>query len=159
MKTCTKCHKELPATNEYFHADKYRKDGFVCRCKVCHNRYGKEYRTKHAKQIREYRTKHAERIRESRRKHTDTARIYRLKHNYNISLNDYDYMSIRQNNVCAICKGTNKNGKRLCVDHDHTTGKVRGLLCSRCNAGIGNFRENATVLCSANEYLEKHKCR
>lgn len=51
-------------------------------------------------------------------------------------------MLVQHNNVCAICLGINKNGWRLAVDHDHKTGKIRGLLCGNCNRGIGHLKES-----------------
>lgn len=56
-----------------------------------------------------------------------------------------------QNNRCAICE--KKLGKRFCVDHDHATGKVRGILCYRCNTGIGLLGDNADGIKKALEYL------
>jgi hypothetical protein len=69
-----------------------------------------------------------------------------------------------QNGVCAICgqpevaidKRTNII-KLLAVDHDHQTGKVRGLLCQKCNHGIGNFNDNQVNLQLAIQYLNNHK--
>jgi hypothetical protein len=70
-------------------------------------------------------------------------------------------MEKAQNNLCAICgnpqhqfhKGTRK---RLYVDHDHKTNKVRGLLCNNCNAGVGRFKDEPDRLRSAADYLERH---
>ena len=56
--------------------------------------------------------------------------------------NDYDDLSALQNGVCAICGGENENGKSLSIDHDHETGKVRGLLCHRCNLWLGVYEHN-----------------
>ena len=80
---------------------------------------------------------------------------YRLKAQYNISLEEFDAFCEKQNNVCAICGKPNKGGKRLRVDHNHDTGKVRGLLCDCCNIGIGYFFDDTTALSSAINYLNK----
>lgn len=63
---------------------------------------------------------------------------------YNISLEDYERMSLEQNHKCAICGNPEMNNKNkvLCVDHDHTTGKIRSLLCGSCNTGLGSFKDN-----------------
>lgn len=58
-----------------------------------------------------------------------------------------------QNNVCAICGGRNSD-RDLAVDHNHITGEVRGLLCTRCNMGLGYFMDNPRLLASALVYLE-----
>jgi len=57
---------------------------------------------------------------------------------------------------CAICGTPEQEGKKLAVDHCHSTGKIRDLLCDRCNAGIGYFLEKSELLIAAAEYLRKH---
>lgn len=86
------------------------------------------------------------------------ARVLRaqLKHHYGISEEDYERMMVAQGRVCAICGSTNADGKRLGVDHDHRTGKVRALLCGSCNSLIGYARESVLVLYKAADYVEKH---
>lgn len=64
-------------------------------------------------------------------------------------------MEARQGGVCAVCGDPRTKGKRLCIDHDHTTGEVRGLLCDRCNKGIGLFRDDPATIMSAINYLKK----
>lgn len=62
-----------------------------------------------------------------------------------------------QNGKCAICNiTTEENGKDFAVDHCHTTGKVRALLCNNCNTGIGTFKDKPELLTKAIQYLEKH---
>lgn len=88
---------------------------------------------------------------------------YRLQRSYGISLAEYDEMLEVQDGVCAIChrpeKTEYKNGtrKRLSVDHDHETEKIRGLLCTACNAGIGMFEHNPRSLVEAVVYLMEHR--
>ncbi len=86
----------------------------------------------------------------------------KLKAVYGIKREDYEKMVAAQNNACAICLKPETEMLRnsivgLSVDHDHTTGKVRGLLCKSCNVGIGNLKESVEILRSAIIYLEKHK--
>jgi len=87
-----------------------------------------------------------------------------LKRKYGISYEDYFSMYKLQNNSCKICGKSelrrNHKGKReqllpLFVDHCHKTGKVRGLLCSKCNSGIGMFEDNIDNLISAISYLKE----
>ena len=73
---------------------------------------------------------------------------------YGISEADYERMFKEQNEVCAICK-RHQRFQRLAVDHDHKTGKVRGLLCVNCNRGLGRFFDSPIRLRSAADYLEK----
>ena len=77
------------------------------------------------------------------------------KRTYGISLKDYDKMFQEQGGVCKICNlpGKHKLHDRLCVDHDHITGKVRGLLCDSCNRGIGYLKDDERILQQAIEYL------
>lgn len=82
----------------------------------------------------------------------------RLKREYNVSLEEYNILLKTHNNSCAICqKNQNELNQRLRLDHCHSTGKVRGLLCDSCNVGLGRFRDNPVFLKSAILYLEKTK--
>ncbi|HEY7664355.1 MAG TPA: endonuclease VII domain-containing protein [Xanthobacteraceae bacterium] len=69
---------------------------------------------------------------------------------YGLSLADYRAILARQGNACAICR---RSDRRLCIDHCHATGKVRGLLCKRCNTGLGCYRDDPTLTRAATEYL------
>ena len=82
-----------------------------------------------------------------------------LRSKYGITFEMFEQMSEAQGHVCAICKEPEiimQNGKvkAFSVDHNHTTGQVRGLLCKNCNVSLGGFRDNITYLKSAIEYLE-----
>lgn len=98
--------------------------------------------------------------REWRSKNTARAKSYDLKRAYGISIEQYDSMLVAQNEVCAICENpehvVDKNGNRrkLAVDHCHTTGRVRGLLCTNCNKAIGHLKDDVRVLKKAIEYLQ-----
>lgn len=70
---------------------------------------------------------------------------------YGLSRNDYEAMFTQQRGKCAICKTGTVN--RLHVDHDHTTGVIRGLLCFECNIGLGKFKDSARLLRRAGEYV------
>ena len=74
---------------------------------------------------------------------------------FGLSLDEYRKILEKQNGKCAIC-GFSPNGKSLAVDHNHKTGNNRGLLCDRCNFGLGNFRESREILESAIRYLDSH---
>lgn len=100
---------------------------------------------------------------ENPEKYKLSARITALKIKYNLTLEEYNVMLDSQNGVCKIClkaetQKSNKNGKvdSLRVDHCHTTNKVRGLLCSKCNFGIGQFNDNVNLLKSAINYLHEY---
>ena len=83
---------------------------------------------------------------------------------HKITIEDYDTLYISQGGLCAICRqpekdihNITKRPKQLAVDHNHTTGKIRGLLCGRCNKGIGLLQESLELLDAAKAYLIKNK--
>ena len=112
--------------------------------KALRNHYGWNYRDKHPRRY-------------SPRKSIGNPNIARMKlddslrSKYGITVEDYERMHNEQGGVCVICQ----NADKLVVDHDHITGKVRGLLCHNCNLGLGHFKDNALVLRMAIGYLLK----
>lgn len=99
---------------------------------------------RHKKRRREYKAKHRRRM--------------HLKAKFGLTLEQYDQMVIAQNGLCAIClrPPTGIYPDKLGVDHCHTTGKVRALLCRDCNSALGLFQDNAELLQKAAEYLARH---
>lgn len=83
--------------------------------------------------------------------------------NYGVTLKEYDEMFAKQNGLCFICGNPEitrtKGGqiRRLSIDHDHVTGKVRNLLCDACNRGIGNFHDNIIAMERAIQYIKDHR--
>lgn len=135
-----------------------------------HNReYMKQYRAKNPDYMQQWRDRkkadpeYMERKRSQSRAwyYTEKGQAYKERYKlglYGLTEQDYNEMLAAQDFSCAICRTDSwmeKNG-RLHIDHDHDTGQVRGLLCSRCNVGIGMFAEAKTRLLAAIEYLEKH---
>lgn len=95
---------------------------------------------------------------DGRTKHKDYAYDYKLQKNYGIDIKHYKEMLKNQSNRCLICFNLGGTGKqRLVVDHDHETGKVRGLLCNPCNRGLGYLKDSTDVLLNALRYLGKNK--
>lgn len=124
--------------------------------------YSKRFIKTHAADIKKYRR--SERYKALSKKHNEKARDrirdFRLKDKYGIGLADYQVMLSKQNGVCLICmrkaNGVSKWGsafKNLSVDHCHKTGKVRGLLCHRCNWLIGSVEDNPDLMKRAILYL------
>lgn len=135
----------------------------------------REYRLEHLKQaninLSNYRATHRDEISKTRKAYNDTHQMERkeykrswddviginrrLKRYYNITLEEYDQMVGIQGGKCAICGGKNPNGKRLHVDHNHKTGKIRGLLCFECNTALGNMKDDIDILNKAITYLRE----
>lgn len=92
----------------------------------------------------------------------ERAKTHNLRKSYGIDLRQYELMGEKQNWNCAICGGKettkDKDGgpRMMPVDHDHKTGKVRALLCTQCNRGLGMFIDSIDRLKAAAAYLEKH---
>ena len=127
MKNCGRC-KEAKSEENFF-KNKALKSGLSNYCKPCHKKYMKDNP--------KYITK------------------WRLKNCYGMTIEKKDVMLAAQNNKCAICKDE-LVGKKLHVDHCHTTGKIRAILCHHCNTGLGLFKDSAELLAKAAKYLKKH---
>jgi hypothetical protein len=143
---------------------KHLPQGRAALCKICHNKgrsdykksMGEEWHKIENKRKRDWADKNPERSRYN-------LKNARLKRQFGITSEDYDSMFQAQNGLCDICKkpepGRGKLGrvKDLAVDHCHTTGKIRGLLCFHCNSSIGKMQDSVEILQSAIDYLIKHK--
>lgn len=127
------------------------------RCKICMRASCVASNKKHIERVRATDNAH---YKKTRRRHSDLRRIS----NFGISPQEYNLMLQKQNNKCAICGQHEKvflsktnEIKPLSIDHCHVSGKNRGLLCSKCNIGLGNFQDNINFLVKAIEYLKAHK--
>lgn len=145
MKTCRSCQETKPIENfaaiYWKNKDGTTKSSHRGSCKACHCL--------------------AEKARDKSHRVTVTAaykRNKRLLWLFGISQEQYDEMLARQNRVCAICQEpqawNRREGDILVVDHDHSTGQVRGLLCHACNQALGLMRDNPDVLRRAAAYVE-----
>lgn len=133
-KKCTNCNDMKELNKFYFRTNKKTKTKYYqSSCKSCQNFY--DYKLDKNK---------------------------KLKKAYGITLQEYNELLSKQNNRCAICN-VNNNGKyrkkerAFAVDHCHSTNKIRGLLCSDCNVGIGLLKDNVNFLESAIKYLNKNR--
>lgn len=118
------------------------------------NRYNESRREKY-KSDEEYRNFIKNKVKKYNHEHPESKLAQHLKP-YGLTIDSYNELLESQNHKCAICGAEigNAEGDRLYVDHDHITGKVRGLLCSNCNLGIGKFQDNVELLKKAIRYLE-----
>jgi hypothetical protein len=128
-KKCNKCGEVKPVSE--YHPHKSIKCGLFPHCKECHrNHY---------------------------RKNRFEWRNGFLNRTYGISFDEYLTMFQAQGGLCAICHGVQASGKVLAVDHDHETGKVRGLLCGRCNMALGLIDEDPFWPDKVGKYLTEAK--
>lgn len=163
MKTCSKCKQEKTLDSFYAlsPARAYKRlkgPRLSSHCKECQvkksvawgklNRETINKRVSETGYFREYYKKNREKV-------LETTWRSRIKTMYGITPEIYESMFRAQNGVCSICEAPPIN-ERLCVDHNHTTGKVRGLLCKSCNVAIGRFNDDTRTVKNAISYLEKH---
>jgi hypothetical protein len=147
-KNCYKCKLNKPIFE--FNNKKSRKDGLDSWCKKCRNEH-KRQNYKPTKKPSS--TNKKQQMKEWVRNNKEKVYVNQLKHNYGISAEEYYKLKEKQNNKCKICNKEPQDGKRLCVDHCHNTGCVRGLLCGNCNRGLRNFLDSRDLLQEAIKYL------
>jgi len=143
MKKCNKCG-EIKNLSD-FASDRSREDGKSYYCKTCDN-----------KKVRNYYHRNKERIIRKRKENPDYERDKQYKSRYGITVIEYENILSCQNGVCAVC-GKPPDKRRLCIDHDHKTGAVRGLLCRECNTSLGNTNDDIGILQKLINYLERKK--
>ena len=147
MRYCSGCSQTF--TLDFFH--KKGKAGFHSRCKKCVNAYNAEWHNRGSN-----RKQRTERVKN--KYNPEVRRRYLLKKNYGLSLQDFDNMLKTQNYLCAICLDDKPGGVGTWkIDHDHATGKVRGLLCNSCNTMLGHAKDSLDIIYSASLYLLKDK--
>lgn len=147
-KQCSRCKNILDVSN--FYRSTQNKSGFYSRCKKCASDNYKEYAYNNSEKIRNSQV--------ARRKaNPDKERNSAYKYRFGITLDQFNEMARMQNGVCKICELPNTKNIRLVVDHCHSTGKVRSLLCTRCNTAIGLLKEDLNILKKAYTYLESYK--
>ena len=118
--------------------------------------YARNWKVKNHGHIREYfRQYHANRIETNLPALRLQQRAAHLSHKYRMTPAEYDALVLSQNNRCLICGEEAAEGKALQVDHDHGSGKVRGLLCGYCNRAIGQFRDDPELVDKAAAYLRR----
>lgn len=136
MKTCTKCKETKPLSK--FYAEKKAKDGKTSQCGTCL----------------------AEKARRRYTRNPKAGWVSTIKKKYGITEEDYYALLEAQENKCANggCRATEcgPRKQRWCIDHNHETGEVRGLLCSDCNAAAGILKDNPAVLIGLANYLKEN---
>jgi hypothetical protein len=164
VRLCTgPCGRELPRTPEFFSPHAQMSDGLQPRCRECCRAQQKLYNLAHPEKKKERDKKYAE-------DHPDSHRVASLRYSqsekgkknqvknwlenkYGLTEEQYQELWNRQNGLCAICRKPEETTERLHLDHDHETKRVRGLLCGKCNRGLGMFDDAEVLLQKAIEYL------
>lgn len=133
-RVCTACKLDKPLTD--FHRQRSGRQGYAPQCKSCRKLADKAY------------------VKKQPERRKAVYMRYKRKRNYGLSQDQFDLLILHQAGVCAICQKP-PTKKCLHVDHDHQTGKVRGLLCNLCNVGLGAFKDSQNNMLSALVYLIK----
>lgn len=133
LKECSDCGNELSL--EFFGPSKFCRDGLRGQCKICRQEYYQRWKAANPDKY-------------------ENQRWSKMRNNYGISKIEYLNFLTMQASGCAICGGVDE-GKLLAVDHCHTTGLVRGLLCGGCNLAIGNLKDNPNLARRLADYLEE----
>ena len=171
-KKCSKCG-EIKGV-EKFSKNKNTKDGYTYFCKMCVRRYQERYWAEHPGKQKEAQDKWYSRHREQQKiKKRETykrspeywslwlkngGKDKVMLRKYNITADDRKKIFKSQLERCAICHTKDPAGGKgngWVIDHNHITGRVRGILCNRCNVGIGFLKDDLSILRSAADYLEK----
>ena len=157
IKICARCEAEKPISE--FHKKKGTHDGFDYYCKECKKILGREEYQRNKATYKKYAKKNKEKRRKRnkawRDKNPDKMKFYRIKTKYGIGVDEYRKLLSEQDNCCCIC-GVDFSAAKPVVDHCHESGSIRGILCARCNVGIGMFRESIDSLSNAIIYLSRY---
>lgn len=155
---CSTCQQEKDASE--FFARPERKRGFRYRCKACDKLITQQ--PENRRRACERSKRWSQRLKETDpEKYTLRNRKQNLYRTHKLRLEDYNRLLLKQNSVCAICQEPPivGRGQRLHVDHNHSTGEIRGLLCHGCNVALGSFAENPFRLQAAIQYLNYHSSK
>ncbi len=173
-KICPRCKIKKPITD--FHKRTARPIGVQSRCKDCQRETNILRRTPQEKikanlrRVNWVKTKKGqESLRKTRQKHraavnkrkrdwekTRAGKSSRMNRQFGLRIHDFEKLASIQNHRCAIC-GKLEIWRALCIDHDHKTGAIRALLCSKCNVGLGAFDDSVELLQKALNYLYLHR--
>jgi hypothetical protein len=165
-KRCRVCGEVRPLSDFYRQAG--CKDGHRNDCRFCFQARLKK-RADEQPELREQARERTRRWIDENREHYDAYKAeYRrtgrakeplrrahLKAKYGLTVEQYDELLASQGGGCAVCGRTATEKRPLHVDHDHVSGRVRGILCFNCNVGIGSFQDSPTVMLAALEYLTR----
>jgi hypothetical protein len=162
-KRCRGC-SEVKPLSEYYANPKGR-GGLRPECKDCTKARRKAWYAENAdherERVRQWALANPDKIAErvarvagTEKKKAADWRSY-LKRNYGITVDEYDLLVAEHDGVCAICKKPRPDDRKLHIDHDHASGKIRGLLCFRCNNALGDLDDDPVLFQRAADYLDR----
>ncbi len=146
-KTCSRCRMSMPV--DCFNKNRTEPDGLQRYCRGCHKAHNAA--TYQKNKVR-WAPANKERCKQW---HFKNGRGRGLRLKYGVTEQQFDQASAAVGGVCEICGKPCSVHKNLSVDHDHDTGFVRGLLCMKCNAGIGKFGDSIELLRAAVDYMAR----
>lgn len=149
-KKCSMCHKYLILLD--FYRDNSKSDGRVSTCKKCRKIYESKHYKENKQKYKDYSIKFRINNPERYKAYHRESRLRRL---YGLTPLQYDDLFKKQNYQCAIC-GETKFNYRMAVDHDHKTGKIRGILCHFCNRALGLMKDDINLLNKSIKYLKQN---
>lgn len=153
MKVCSKCRESKPANSIFFVKLTSHFTGLGSQCRKCdyqnNLRSIAKNRSFYRQKCRTWAKNNPWRVRERKWREEGI----RNADGSEFKEADYNFWLNKQLNTCAVCQSDTKRTNIWAVDHDHETGKVRGLLCHGCNVGLGIFKDNITALERAVKYL------
>jgi hypothetical protein len=145
--TCIDCYVEREKAR--YHANKAKHKAK----RVAYGLKNKErIREKATEWYRQNKEKAKKRINENYNENKEVIILKRKLKRHNLTIQQLEIMKNKCNDLCQIC---GKGSDKICIDHNHINGKVRGLLCNNCNSGIGFLRDDVKILKSAISYLSK----
>jgi len=163
MKRCVKCGVLQPLDS--FYKAKGMRDGLRGDCKSCFRARAKAryplVREANIARARKWREENLERFQANQRRMRSTpeaklrARAGHLKRKFGMTVEQYDVMLAAQGGGCCICGRPPRDDISLHVDHDHSTGMIRGILCFRCNNALADFQEDPALLIKAAGYVSR----
>ena len=167
-KKCTKCFVVLPVESFYNKTTKAGTATIVSRCKPCtledaKVKYANDPTPLSEEELARSRAYHAAnkesrnaRAKGVRNANPDRERNRKLIQRFGITLEEYDNMHNAQNGLCKICGNPEELDRRLAVDHNHETGRVRGLLCFKCNVFLGHIEKmGLATIADILDYLDE----
>jgi hypothetical protein len=175
---CNACKGEFPASS--FHKASTTTRGYQYKCKSCVSIADKsptpEMRQRKLKQLKEWVSNNPDKRKEQKRRHYEKNKDKidqkakdwyennkeryvnnALLRKYGVTLEQYNLLREQQNFSCAICEEREDVvGKKLVVDHSHATGRIRKLLCAKCNVGLGMLKDSPDIMERAAKYVRDH---